>query len=535
MTKVTKSQRRRSATQKEQLKTIHQARGIHLQTPSIRNKENPPKEPAKSCLRNASEPVLRDTKNRLINTQRQVQYFKKKSNELREKATVWKEKAKDTWRRLTDSEMARITAVNTTKKTELALKTEKRSRYNLQQTFTKKHRAQREEVEKYKKRLKRADKVREGAVKKAESRGKALGQKLAKCPPLFKNHTYSVDARKMMRMLVQSGCARSKVGPILKQLAVQFGGTCGKIPSWRTVSRAVLEGYIAAKMRIAYEIKQSPCEYLFNLSINVSDRFVANTVSQDGTSNRGINFESMHINLRTADYKTGGLTINSNSTPKAHLVTVDSVVDQSADASIKAFVEHIEDANDTFNRSPLTQQLGRKVTIRDFFSALKGMHGDHASKEKSAARGLNKRKKQSQLEGLGEDALLTMDVHNLVQYLAYWNTKKIDCAGGLHQLNVLLPLEQAKCDKALMDKILNTLGRKEYEALSLEDQHELDLFIWAGCCMHKDQNSFQAGNKETMGGWESLDVPPPILLIKQMQWLFGNFLIPELQSLGMEL
>jgi len=216
--------------------------------------------------------------------------------------------------------------------------------------------------------------------------------------------------------------------------------------------------------------------------------------------------------MRTPDYSSGSLTVDPQSQPKMRLLCLESVTEQSSEAAIAAFLKRIDEATDYFNRSPYAKALAQKVTIADFLRLLKGMHGDHASKEKSAARGMAERKQESAINELGEKAILALSVTDLVDYLGAWNKKKLAEAGGIDEWNKLDALEQTRRDKNLMEEIVKTLGRREYDALSGEDRRKLDLFVWAGCCMHKDQNSFKAGNAAMILAWKELGVPPPILL-----------------------
>jgi hypothetical protein len=84
-----------------------------------------------------------------------------------------------------------------------------------------------------------------------------------------------------------------------------------------------------------------------------------------------------------------------------------------------------------------------------------------------------------------------MSLPDLVLYLGAWNAKKIAEAGGPEAWHALSATEQSERDARLMKEIVTTLGKQAYDALSLEDRRQLDLFIWAVCCMHKDMNSFQ--------------------------------------------
>jgi len=235
-------------------------------------------------------------------------------------------------------------------------------------------------------------------------------------------------------------------------------------------------------------------------------------VSADSTSNRGIDFESRHIAMRVPDYKSGSLHVDPISKPKNRLLCVDSTVEHTAVAAVDGFVSRVEEAMDYFNRSLQATLLKINLRARVFLRKLKGMNGDHASKEKSAARGLNNRKQESAITELGEDALGVMGVPQLVHYLAAWNTKKIAEAGGAEGWAMLSQLEQAQRDKKLMGKIITSLGKEEYEKLSPEDRRASDLFIWAGCCMHKNENSFEGGNTEMKLEWAKLGLTPPVIL-----------------------
>lgn len=235
-------------------------------------------------------------------------------------------------------------------------------------------------------------------------------------------------------------------------------------------------------------------------------------MSADSTSNRGVNFQSCHIAMRAPTYKPGNPSVDNSTTPKSRLLCLESTVDHSASTSVESILKHVEDCLDVFNRSPAAARLKKTMNIRNFMRVLKGMNGDHASAEKSAARGLKEKKHNAALEDLGEESLLSMTVGELVAYLSAWNQKKVAEVGGIDDWNKLCKDEQVKRDKSMMKEIVQTLGKEEYDLLSPMDRRDLDLFIWAGCCMHKDQNSFRCGAAEMMLAWQALGVQPPILL-----------------------
>ncbi|KAF7346731.1 hypothetical protein MSAN_01811400 [Mycena sanguinolenta] len=281
--------------------------------------------------------------------------------------------------------------------------------------------------------------------------------------------------------------------------------------SRRTVSRAIEEGGIAAKMQIAYEI---------GLSKGI-------TVSGDSTSNRGINIESTHLATRVPNYKSGNLEIDPNSTPRVRFLGVEKTLDHSSAEAVKGWKARIQEIMATFNNSPLAALLQKKYTCRDFTRILRGANTDHASPEKASASGLGDWKHDEAIHELGENVLAGKEFMDLVLYLSAWNAKKIAEAGGIEGWEALSDAEKTERDKNLMDEIVTSLGKEAYDALSPADRRDIDLFIWAGCCMHKDLNSFRGGNTEMMPEWGKLGLPGPILLAnKQNAAILRNVLDP---------
>ncbi|KAJ6486259.1 hypothetical protein C8R47DRAFT_956996, partial [Mycena vitilis] len=93
---------------------------------------------------------------------------------------------------------------------------------------------------------------------------------------------YTMEARKLARIMVDSGCARGKVGPLMQKIGDIFGVHIDQEISRRTVGRAIEEGGVAAKMQVVYELSKSE----------------GVTISADSTSNRGQNIESAHLATR---------------------------------------------------------------------------------------------------------------------------------------------------------------------------------------------------------------------------------------------
>ncbi|KAJ7248128.1 hypothetical protein B0H12DRAFT_1000452, partial [Mycena haematopus] len=307
---------------------------------------------------------------------------------------------------------------------------------------------------------------------------------------------YTVEARKLARIMADSGCARSKVGPLMEHIGGVFGIQINRAMSRRTVGRAIEEGGVASKMQVAYELSQSK----------------GVTISADSTSNRGQNIESAHLATRAPNYQSGNLDTDPNSTPKVRFLGVEKTLDHTSAQSVEGWKNRIGDSVDLFNRSPLANRLKRQYSVRKFMRILNGMCGDHASNEKSTASGMEGLKKEAVIEDLGEAALAGKEYMELVHYLAAWNTKKIADSGGEDAWNALSPAEQSVLDAQLMKQVVTALGKEEYDTMDPAERRKLDLFIWGSCCMHKDLNSFKGGNTEMMAEWEKLGVPGPVPL-----------------------
>ncbi|KAF9024315.1 hypothetical protein BDP27DRAFT_1438217 [Rhodocollybia butyracea] len=141
-----------------------------------------------------------------------------------------------------------------------------------------------------------------------------------------------------------------------------------------------------------------------------------------------------------------------------------------------------------------------------------GQNGDHAANEKAIAKHLRQWKKSVLVEEMGEKKLTGLGLADLILYLASWNAKKIADTREIDAWNALTPWEQADIDSKLMKAILRELGEAAYDGLPSSEKREVDRFIWAGCCMHKNLNSFKGGNTEMMLKWAKIQVDPPVLL-----------------------
>jgi hypothetical protein len=92
---------------------------------------------------------------------------------------------------------------------------------------------------------------------KAVKRARDDANKENRTHSLLHKGTYSAESRHLARLLTKAGCSREYVGSVIQAVCQSAGITVKGKMSRRTVSRAILEGGIAAKIQLGYEVTQA--------------------------------------------------------------------------------------------------------------------------------------------------------------------------------------------------------------------------------------------------------------------------------------
>ena len=152
------------------------------------------------------------------------------------------------------------------------------------------------------------------------------------------------------------------------------------------------------------------------------------------------------------------------------------------------------------------------MTYEDFIKKLKGTNSDHANDQKKLHELLKDLKEELSLQTLGGERLVEMPATELHLLLVAENMKKVDNAGGSDAWNALSEEEKRELNDDMMSDLTHTLGEEVYEALPEAEKRDLNLFVWAGCSMHKDLNSVKGGNKAMMSWWSENGETGPVRL-----------------------
>ncbi len=140
------------------------------------------------------------------------------------------------------------------------------------------------------------------------------------------------------------------------------------------------------------------------------------------------------------------------------------------------------------------------------------MNGDHASDQKKDYTLLRAWKDDIKYHTLGTERLLSMSGEELVENMLRANWEKMESIGGISQWERMSAEEKHTCDAAMMNAFARRLGEEAYNKLEPGEKHDMDLFLWAGCCMHKDLNAVKGGDRAMAEWWKRSGLTGPVIL-----------------------
>ena len=334
--------------------------------------------------------------------------------------------------------------------------------------------------------------LRQKAVIQAREKAQQQAVREKSTHSLLHKGVYTQETQNLIHLLVKAGCSKEYVSTVITAILQSAGITTKGSISRRTVSRILMEGYVASQIQLGFEMAEA--ETL--------------TGSGDGTSHRNVQYYSWHINLKASDYE-------SSDGAKQHVTRFLGITpsfDSSSEESIKDWNLVLDSVVDLYNRSPLGKRHGSLLRTVDIFAKLVGMMTDHCAKEKKDAHMLEELKMSAALQQLGEQKILDSDNQELVPKFYAKYHEVVSKSGGTGAWNAL-PLETQRAHLARMSEdLVIDLGKDVYEMMSDKEKRHLTYFVWAGCGCHKDLNSVWGGYIAMSKWWEEHKQTPPILL-----------------------
>jgi hypothetical protein len=191
---------------------------------------------------------------------------------------------------------------------------------------------------------------------------------------------------------------------------------------------------------------------------------------------------------------------------------IDQDPSHSIDASVAAWKSTIKKYSETANASPLfKKRLQAQYNWNHFITRSGGSNGDHAYNEKGTATALGVAKREAVIDNLGREKLGSVSAEELHEWIGVRQVIMVQEI-GVAVWDEMSADEQTRKEEELVQKIVNEIGKEQFDRLPAADQRRLTLFIWCGCCMHKDLNTFKAGCMQLAEVWDELKVPRPCLL-----------------------
>jgi hypothetical protein len=225
-------------------------------------------------------------------------------------------------------------------------------------------------------------------------------------------------------------------------------------------------------------------------------------MSFNGTSHKSVTYLSKHLTA-TMPGRQERVTL---------AMPITSMQEHMSQAQLDNIIDSLRAYSELWLRS-----LG-KIDVffwRHFIRKLVGASSDHASDQKLLIKLLEDFKALIDRELRGEE-ILKAQLSSL-ELMELIGSRLAEQRGGEPiQWSTLPEREYMRLISDTWRSICVPLGQDAYEQLTEEEKFKADLFIWAGCCMHKSLNACKAGYTEMTAAWKTIPgAAPPVKLISK--------------------
>ncbi|KAF8593022.1 hypothetical protein BDV93DRAFT_461759 [Ceratobasidium sp. AG-I] len=300
---------------------------------------------------------------------------------------------------------------------------------------------------------------------------------------------YKTRIRSLSRRLIMAGVSAIQTPKVIRMCAQAFGVDLGHIPSPRSVGRFVLEGGIGAGIQMG----------------NILASAQGVTTSMDSTSQRNVNFSSMHI------------MANSGDTHQQLYLGVESTSSHTSEMQVATLKGSIHAICDMAKRAPkciTSPEIPLELT--EVARKLYGANGDHAKDQLKVAQLEKQWKIESWTDYLGNSALLELSEASAESLSQEIQTCAEAVAGGFDIFALLDPSAQDYLREAEYQKRVRQLGSAEFNKKSPSLQQDMSCLIRGGCCMHKDMNASKGGASAMSLFWKAnKQLPQPAILFNK--------------------
>lgn len=217
--------------------------------------------------------------------------------------------------------------------------------------------------------------------------------------------------------------------------------------------------------------------------------------------------------LRAPSYNSDTPDNALSTIPVERFFGINQAVNHKSETQLKGWQDLMDRMYKAYNESP----LGRRKPINplEFARFMTGMITDHAEDQKKLVRMLEAWKVSCEREMRGQEALLTASLADLMPMLVAESERNVAEAGGLEAWN-MLPADVREAKEITgYRRFCCVVGEQKLNELTPEERQYAALFLWAGCCMHKEMNSGVGGAKRMMEWWKINGVEGPLTLFNK--------------------
>ena len=325
-------------------------------------------------------------------------------------------------------------------------------------------------------------------------------------------------AQTLCRKLAGCGVPADKVNEVIHAVCLTFHINVTDNISPRTILRAVVEGGIAAHLQIVDEMIQAGGKLnpVAQTVDSLTRTLTAFTISRDGATHRSLTYESRSIAMPVPTYGSEDDTV----TYKSRFFGIDHAINHTSAEQLRGWKRKFDEAHSLWLRSPMGSRS--PITILESVTRIRGMLTDHAADQKKLARNIEEWRRECYFKLQGEQVLLSMPLAESVAIIREENDKKFATAGGIDVWNSLPEDAKDEINAAVYKKVCIRLGVAEFEKLTLQEKQDVELFIWAGCCMHKELNSVKGGNTRMKKIWDIEGRQGPLKLLNRDNAAFAE-------------
>jgi hypothetical protein len=215
--------------------------------------------------------------------------------------------------------------------------------------------------------------------------------------------------------------------------------------------------------------------------------------------------------LNVPDYND----LNAPIKPQTRLLSITTAVNHTSETQLEGLKTVLGEVATTFRESPLGQAQGSDLSVELLSTYLKGLGTDHSQDQRKVERLIRSWKEHCDRFLRGRIKLAALSPSEIASVVANAGEDMIQDMGGLEKWDVLSAREQQQQREKLLMGIMVGLGDEAFAQLSPAEKSSSSLFLWAGCCMHKEMNTVKYGASAMKEAWTNSGLEGPITLFNR--------------------